>query len=626
VLRRCRPLIAVFAAAVALAPIMGAAQTPNTGLTSDSGAILPPIGGPDADLLQPSLQRNPNNPPRFRRSNGRGLMDQATPPTGTFTAPSRIGATPTYGSPQGHGAADTGFDSSNTPKSKKLARKPPPPLQPGVEKPETTFDPLPTTEFAPPAKPPALAKALPPQVYPQKAANRPGGELPTQPEPLPVSNPLPEVHPLAAANRPGGSVPAPPQLDDQISASMPPPGTPPLNTLPLGTPAQRPLPLAEGNPYAPVGIRGGSFMFFPAVELSSGYASNPQAVPGGPGSAYFVVAPELQVQSNWSRHSLTADIRGSYTDYADSDFTPSLNRPYFNSKINGRIDATRDTQIVLENRVLVTTDNPGSPNLAAGLATLPIDTTVGGTLGVIQNFNRLSVTVKGTVDRSMYDASRLTDGETSGNADRNFDQYAGIARIGYELNPGFKPFVEVQQDTRLHDEEFDRSGLQRNSEGTSAKLGADIDLFGSLKGEIALGYLNRTYQDPTLPAISGMTADGALIWQPTALTTGKLTASSVVNESILPGVSGSFSRDVNLEVDHAFRRWLIANLMVGYGRDEYVGITRDDNRYFVAGGLQYIFNRGMSIKGELRQDWLTSTAAGVAYTSTSALLTLRLQR
>jgi hypothetical protein len=66
--------------------------------------------------------------------------------------------------------------------------------------------------------------------------------------------------------------------------------------------------------------------------------------------------------------------------------------------------------------------------------------------------------------------------------------------------------------------------------------------------------------------------------------------------------------------------------MVGYGRDEYVGITRDDNRYFVAGGLQYIFNRGVSIKGELRQDWLTSTAAGVAYTSTSALLTLRVQR
>ena len=108
-----------------------------------------------------------------------------------------------------------------------------------------------------------------------------------------------------------------------------------------------------------------------------------------PGSPYFVVAPELLVQSDWSRHSLTASIVGSYTDYTNGSFVPSLNRPYLNSKIDGRIDVTHDTQIVLENRVLVSTDNPGSPNLPAGLAKLPIDTTLGGTLGVVQAFNRL---------------------------------------------------------------------------------------------------------------------------------------------------------------------------------------------------------------------------------------------
>ncbi len=139
------------------------------------------------------------------------------------------------------------------------------------------------------------------------------------------------------------------------------------------------------------------------------------------------MAPELQVQSDWSRHSLTANIVGSYTDYTNGSFMPSLNRPYLNSKIDGRIDVTRDTQIILENRVIVSTDNPGSPNLQAGLASLPIDTTVGGTLGVVQNFNRLIVSLKGTFDRVQYKNSTLTDGETSSNADRNFNQYAGIA-------------------------------------------------------------------------------------------------------------------------------------------------------------------------------------------------------
>ena len=361
--------------------------------------------------------------------------------------------------------------------------------------------------------------------------------------------------------------------------------------LPLGTRAQRLLPLGDGDAYSPLGIRGGSFMFFPAVELSAAYASNPQGIPHGGGSPYFVVAPELLVQSDWSRHALTASIVGSYTDYTNGSFVPSINRPYLNSKIDGRIDVTRDTQIVLENRLLVSTDNPGSPNLPAGLASLPIDTTLGGTLGVVQTFNRLIVSLKGTFDRVQYQNSTLTDGETASNADRDLNQYAGIARVGFDLDAGVKPFVEVQQDARVYDQQFDSGGQQRSSLGTSVKAGATVDLFGTLSGAMAIGYLDRTYQDPTLPKFSGMIADGALIWQATALTSAKLTASSLVSESTVPGVSGELSRDVGIQVDHAFRRWLIGTLKVGYGQDDYVGEGRLDNRYFASVGMTYKLNR-----------------------------------
>jgi hypothetical protein len=71
---------------------------------------------------------------------------------------------------------------------------------------------------------------------------------------------------------------------------------------------------------------------------------------------------------------------------------------------------------------------------------------------------------------------------------------------------------------------------------------------------------------------------------------------------------------------------LVINGIVGYGRDEYVGLGRDDNRYFVSGGATYKFTRELSLKGELRHDWLTSNVSDVAYNSTSVLFTLRLQR
>ena len=167
---------------------------------------------------------------------------------------------------------------------------------------------------------------------------------------------------------------------------------------------------------------------------------------------------------------------------------PSLNVPFLNSKIDGRVDVTRDTQINLEQRFLINTDNPGSPNLHFQLAQLPINSDRGETLGIAQQFNRLAVSFNGTFDRATYDPSVLTDGEVFSNGDRNFDQYAGILRVGYELDPGLKPFVLIQEDQRIHDEQFDhQQPAARLRPVLQRKVGSALNLFGTLSGEMAFG-------------------------------------------------------------------------------------------------------------------------------------------
>ena len=256
------------------------------------------------------------------------------------------------------------------------------------------------------SKPAAPKKPTPPEIHPNKAATRTGAVLPPPPEPPPLSNPPPEVHPLKAANRPGAVLPVPPPQYFDYAASNPPPTTPQPNTLTPGTLPQRPLPLAAGDPYAALGIRAGSFLLLPSLDLTAGYNTNPERVTGSGGAPYFIAAPELQVRSDWERHSLTADITGSYTEYGEN-LVPSLNVPYLNAKIDGRVDVTRDTQILLDQRFLINTDNPGSPNLRtnqqAQLAQLPLNFDVGETVGVAQQFNRLSFSLRGTFDRSTYD-------------------------------------------------------------------------------------------------------------------------------------------------------------------------------------------------------------------------------
>jgi hypothetical protein len=94
----------------------------------------------------------------------------------------------------------------------------------------------------------------------------------------------------------------------------------------------------------------------------------------------------------------------------------------------------------------------------------------------------------------------------------------------------------------------------------------------------------------------------------------------------LIGASGEFSRDVNIEVDHAFRYWLIGILRAGYGNDQYVGSTLSDNRYFVSVGAVYKFTREVQMSAQVRQDWQLATQATNSYPATTFLLGLHLQR
>lgn len=616
--------------------VTGLAASAVTALALGSAAAVaqtPPIDT-TTDLLAPSSDIGSYKPQRFRRPLSRTVLaqDQA-PPIDTFAAPSRIGATPVYGSPPAFGAGETGYDSRNTPKSKKRAQAPQPKF-PNQAVPETTFAPIPTMTPAPPPPKTPAPPPVPADVQPAKAASRRGAVLPAVPEPPPVSNPPAEVHPLTAANRPGAAVPIPQPTDiTQLNAAIPaplpktpalapaPPTALPPNVLPYNMVPQRALPLAGGDPYAPLGLRAGSFVLLPSLDLAGNYNTNPQHAPTGPSAAMSgVVMPELQAISDWERHSLTADIVGSWTQYGENQ-VPSLNVPYFSSTVDGRIDVSHHTQIVLENRYLLNTDNPGSPNLQAQLARLPINTDLGGTIGVAQEFNRLSFALLGTYDTAQYDNSLLTDGEQVSNAARNFNQTAGILRLSYDIDPGLKPFVQVQQDQRIH-------GLdpQRNSTGTTVQVGGDVDLFGSLTGEMAGGWLVRSYDDPTLPNVSGFIANGQLIWRATPLTTAKLGAASEVYETTVVGASGQFTRDLNLEVDHAFVPWIIGILQAGYGTDNYVGSPLRDTRYFVSAGVLYKMTREVQLRTQVRQDWQTATQSNFDFTATSVLVGMHLQR
>lgn len=535
--------------------------------------ILASVGGPafgqalTSDLLRPVAGGfvAPQDMP-LRRTE---MRDDEQPRDRDAMAPSRIGKIPTYGSEVASGASDSGFNSLNR---KRKAPKP----YPGAPK-------------------QAAAGTAPPSA----------ASIGLRRLPLP---------PSASAHR------AP--LAPAITGSVP------------GQPDRRQLKV-DNDPYGALGVYVGSFLVKSAVEIGGGYDTNPARFTVPRGSSFYRIAPELLAATDWSRHSVIVDLRGSFTGFGNtfpalpgqaSSAPENVDRIELNGKVAGRLDISRDTRANAEFRLRVGADNPGSPNLQAGLARFPLFTATGGSIGVEQDFNRLQLRMDGTIDRVVYQNSTLTDGTRLSNADRDYSQYGGVGRVSYEVLPGLKPFGEIQADTRVHDTPIDRNGYRRDSTGGYVKAGTTFEYSRLLIGELSIGYASRSYADPRLNNLKGLLSSASLVWSATPLTTARFIATTSLDETTIPGVPGVLTRTYTFEVNHDFRRWLTAVGRFTYGTQDYQESTRFDQIYSLSGDVIYRLNRDIQIKAQVRRDLLQSSIPSASTASTVVMLGVRLQR
>ena len=138
----------------------------------------------------------------------------------------------------------------------------------------------------------------------KKAKKKPGEPRPLPPPPPPLPGP-----PQAA----GGHTSAP-----QIKAratyadAYKPPDAPP----------RRPAPPSQ-DAFEPLGMRVGSFLLKPSIEVTRGHDSNPTHVPDGKASGFTTVEPALKPEIGLGAPRVSAPTCAAATSNYDS--LPSLN-------------------------------------------------------------------------------------------------------------------------------------------------------------------------------------------------------------------------------------------------------------------------------------------------------------
>jgi len=380
-----------------------------------------------------------------------------------------------------------------------------------------------------------------------------------------------------------------------LSGSVAPPRILPDEEVPRGqTVADRPRP-----DYDPPGLRLGSFILYPDLDVTGSFNSNILGQASHPLSDYIVaIQPAVDLKSDWNNNALNFHADGTinkYTEHSDQDYDD------YTFSSDGRIDIDRSAILFggvgysVRHQPVYSPNNLGSviPGLQSAVPEQYSDLSARG--GGRKTFNRLSFRFDVAYDQYSFNDVASTSGVSVPFHLQNYNEEQFILRSAYELFPQSEVYVLTRYDIRNHDFSSDLFGFNRNSTGYTVAAGAKYDLTGVTFIDAYAGYYRQDYRDARLQPLDGPTFAVKLTWNVTRLTTVTGSLNRSVAETDLPGVSGYVATVGETHVDHELLRNVILRASLGWEEDSFQGIARTDDYYAAGVGAKYLINRNFAL-------------------------------
>lgn len=388
----------------------------------------------------------------------------------------------------------------------------------------------------------------------------------------------------------------------------------------------------EDDPFAASGIRFGSFLLRPSVEL--GLTGTRETT----GSAAAVnrllgdTALRLELDSDWERHAVNIAAAGSLQQplSGGGDLEPALL-----VDASSRLDITDDTTLTGRLGYAYELDDPQSaaylaatdPVMFPGITGTndPATQVINGSLTLRQGFGRLYGETEVSAERVLYGTAELSDGSAVSQHDLDNTAYDARLRAGVELSPVWSPFIEATWGIRRMDVRPDTGGVDRNATRYGLRAGTGIDLGEKLNGEIAAGYIKEDISDATLTDLAGVSVDASLNWSPRRETDVALALSTTTETSGGAGDSGALLYSADLGVTHKARANLTFDAGIGAEyRDEQGGA--DEFTLTGTAALTFWFNRFTGLTTRIGHERVTGSDAASQSDTTTAFVGLKLQR
>jgi hypothetical protein len=385
---------------------------------------------------------------------------------------------------------------------------------------------------------------------------------------------------------------------------------------------------ADLDPYAQLGIRVGTFVVFPEVEISAASLSNVLSGPNGERDFVGAFRPDVRIVSNWSNHALEFRGTGDLSEHARFD---SENDRGFTVESRGRLDVTRRTNIQAEiSRARAQEERSAVDAATAGERTNVETDQFRGAIN--HRFNRLSLQLRGAVTDSDFTETPTGLNGPGGLAltrpDRDNLERSAAVRATWEFKPTFQVFGEIEGNDRDFEAAAVVDDRLRNSQGMRLRGGIGFGQTSDiLRGDVSVGYGRQDLSDGALEDASAVLFDANLAWRLSGLTTLLFTAGTDITDVTQTAGSGAVvAHRGGVEARHAFQRNLIGSIGIEGTRRDFAGIDVDETEAVFSMGLEYFMRREAVLFANWEHTVFRSDFDGSDFESDELRVGLRLRR
>jgi hypothetical protein len=346
-----------------------------------------------------------------------------------------------------------------------------------------------------------------------------------------------------------------------------------------------------------LGVRAGLFLLYPKVDLSVATEDNIfYQTTNKQSDTISSIGPSITAQSQWSRHSLSAQAQANLYRY--SNFSSENNTTYA-AGLNGRLDVVRGTVL----RGAVSLDHlvepRYSPSIAASVEPIEYDQSR-FSVGAAREFNRVRVSGDVRYRKVNFQNSKDATGASISYSYRNAEFWEDEVRGEYAVSPALSVFSTVVYNKRVYDRAPLLGDVGRDASGWEAAVGTDFDLSRVARGQVQVGYLSQKYDDPRVNDTTGLGVRGKVEWFPTQLITVTVNAERAVDDTGLIGAAGILATRGGAQVDYELLRNLILTGTVNVSKEDFRGVDRTDERLQVTLGGNSLISRRVGVNASYR--------------------------